>query len=224
MIRVTGGTLRGRILPARVPPNVRPTASRVREAIFSMVGQDLSGWSVLDLFGGSGLMAIEAASRGASPVTVVDRNAGSLACIRANVAAVSADVKVLQGDAASTRVEADLVYLDPPFKDPIGPWIQRAAALARRMVVAEARAGVEWPEVPGFAIDRAKVYGDTAVALYVRVGTLPAGAEDAVVGQDRGVVEHDGGGERVEREPAGLPGVVPGDEIAPDDRGGEDDG
>ena len=66
MIRVTGGALRGRSLPARVPEGVRPTAGRVREAVFSMVGQDLRGWSVLDLFGGSGLIGIEAASRGAA--------------------------------------------------------------------------------------------------------------------------------------------------------------
>lgn len=223
MIRVTGGALRGRMLPGRVPPNVRPTASRVREAVFSMIGQDLSGWSMLDLFGGSGLMAIEAASRGASPVTVIDRSAGSLACIRANVAAVSADVRVVQGDAASAKVEADLVYLDPPFKDPIAPWIERAAALARRMVVAEARAPVEWPDIVGFELDRARTYGDTAVALYVRVGALPGGAEADVVGDDAGVVEHDGGGERVEGEPPGLAGVVPGDELT-GGRRGEDDG
>ncbi len=223
MIRVTGGELRGRVLPARVPPNVRPTASRVREAVFSMVGQDLTGWSMLDLFGGTGLMAIEAASRGAAPVTVVDRNAASLACIRANVAAVGAPVKVVQGDAGSARVEADLVYLDPPFRDPIAPWLARAAPLCRRLLVAEARTPVDWPEIPGFDLDRARAYGDTAVALYVRVGSAAGRAEDAVVREDRGVVEDDGGGEGVEREPPGVAGVVPGDELA-GGRRGEDDG
>ncbi len=215
MIKVTGGALRGRVLPAPVPANVRPTAARVREAVFSMVGQRLDGWSVLDLFGGTGLMAIEAASRGAAPVTVMDRNAAALACIRANVAAVGADVRVVAGDAAVARSPADLVYLDPPFKEPIQPWLERAAALCRRMIVAEARSPVEWPaSLPGFTLDRARTYGDTAVALYVRIGADAGGAEADVVGDDRAVVEHDGGGESVEREPSGIPRVVPGDEIA----------
>jgi len=195
VIKVTGGALRGRLLPARIPPNVRPTAARVREAVFSMVGQELEGWSVLDLFGGTGLMAIEAASRGAGPVTVLDHKAASLVCIRENVAAVGAGVRVLSGDAATVGVSADLVYLDPPFKEPIQPWLVRASGLAQRLVVAEARAPVEWPAVlPGFRLDRARVYGDTAVALYVRAGADAGVPEADVVGQDLGVVEHDGGG------------------------------
>lgn len=222
MIRVTGGALRGRLLPARVPENVRPTGARVREAVFSMLGQDLEGWSMLDLFGGSGLMAIEAASRGADPVTVVDRSAASLACIRANAAAVGATLRVVAGDATNTRIEADLVYLDPPFRDPIARWLAVAAPLCRRVLVAEARAPVEWPELPGFELDRSKTYGDTAIALYVRAGADAGGAEADVVGDDGAVVEDDGGGEGVEREPAGVPGVVAGDEL-PGGRRGEDD-
>ncbi len=195
MIKITGGVLRGRMLPAPIPPNVRPTASRVREAVFSMIGQDLEGWSVLDLFGGTGLMAIEAASRGAGPVTVVDRNAASLKCIRENVAAVGAAVRVVSGDATTAAVTADLVYLDPPFKEPIRPWLERAARLGQRLIVAEARAPVEWPEaLPGFRLERARAYGDTAVALYVRIGADAGVPEADVVGEDRGVIEDDGGG------------------------------
>jgi 16S rRNA (guanine966-N2)-methyltransferase len=215
MIKITGGDLRGRVLTAPVPPNVRPTAARVREAVFSMVGQRLDGWSVLDLFGGTGLIAIEAASRGASPVTVVDRNAASLACIRANVAALGADVRVVSGDATNPRPPADLVYLDPPFKEPIRPWLLRAAPLCQRVLIAEARAPVEWPEnVPGFTLDRTRTYGDTAVALYLRIGANAGGPEADVVGDDRGMIEDDGGGEGVEGEPLRVPRVVPGDDLA----------
>ena len=64
MIRVSGGTLGGRVLKAEVPAGVRPTAIRTRAALFSMLGQDLSGWSWLDACGGTGLMGIEAWSRG----------------------------------------------------------------------------------------------------------------------------------------------------------------
>ena len=69
-MRITGGSLRGRVVPGKVRPGVRPTSSRVREALFSMVGQDLEGVRVLDAFGGSGLLSFEAYSRGAIVTTV----------------------------------------------------------------------------------------------------------------------------------------------------------
>ena len=67
MLRVTGGVLRGRVLPAPLPEGVRPTSARTREALFSIVGQDLEGLSFLDAFGGAGLIAIEAWSRTLKP-------------------------------------------------------------------------------------------------------------------------------------------------------------
>lgn len=194
MIRITGGELRGRVLPGGVAKGVRPTAGRVREAVFSMVGQSLEGWSMLDLCGGTGLMALEAASRGASPVTVVEQSVQAAAAIRANVEALGASVRVRVGDARRLPLDsADLVYLDPPFREPIGPWIARAAPLTTRVLVAEARSGVAWPAAPdGFTLQRARAYGDTALALYVRAGALAGGAEADEVGDDSGVVEDDG--------------------------------
>lgn len=179
VIRITGGALRGRVLPRPVPEGVRPTAGRVREAVFSVLGQDLSGWSMLDLFGGSGLMAIEAASRGADPVRVVEQNPRAAEAIRANAEAVGVSLRVRVGDA--TRVEldpADFVYVDPPYRQPIGPHVMRAAAVCRRVVVAEARTGAEWPDPPeGFERDRIRSYGDTEIALYVRIGAFSGASE-----------------------------------------------
>lgn len=171
MIRITGGALSGRVLPEQVQEGVRPTAARVREAVFSMVGQDLSGWSMLDLFGGTGLMAIESASRGAAPVVCVEKKASTARAIRANVTALGAAVDVAIADASAWSRPADLVYLDPPFREPIADWLGRAAPLTLRVLVAEARAPVEWPEVDGFVLDRSRRYGDTAVAIYVRGST-----------------------------------------------------
>lgn len=168
MIRVSGGRLGGRTLPAPVPEGVRPTAARVREAVYSMVGQDLTGWSMLDLFGGSGLMAIEAASRGAGPVTCVECKTEVARAIRANVGALGAAVDVHLADAASWGAPADFVYLDPPFRDPIEPWLLRTAHLAKRLLVAEARAPVSWPALADFVLARQRAYGDTAVAVYAR--------------------------------------------------------
>ena len=141
-------------------------------------------------------MAIEAASRGASPVVVVDRSRASIACIHANATAFGVTLDLLSIDAVDVRRQADLVYLDPPYRDPIGLWLERAAALSLRVLVAEARAPVDWPkELPGFSLDRARTYGDTAVALYVRIGATAGGAEVQIVGDDRSMVENDGGGE-----------------------------
>lgn len=193
MIRLTGGTARGRRLPAAVPDGVRPTASRVREALFSMIGQDLTGWSVLDLCGGTGLVALEAASRGARPVTVVERSPAAAAAIRKNAAAVGVPVDLRVADARLARLpRAELVYLDPPYRDPIGPWLVRAAGLATRWLVAEVRRGAVPPAVEGFVLDTERRYGDTTLLLYVRRRTEAGGEEANRVGEDAAMVEHDG--------------------------------
>ncbi len=180
MIRLTGGALRGRVLPKPVPATARPTAGRVREALFSMLGQDLSGWSMLDLFGGSGLMALEAASRGAGPVTVVERDARAAATIRANAEGLGVALRVRVEDAAKAKLDlADLVFMDPPYGDGVERWLARGASLCRRALVMEARAGASWPErldgAEGVLVrDTERNYGDTVLAIYLRVDDLSA--------------------------------------------------
>ncbi len=167
MIKVTGGTLRGRVLPAPVPEGVRPTSARAREALFSILGQDLDGLSFIDCFSGSGLMAVEAWSRGARPVTAIDRAPRSLAAIRRNIEAVGAGVEVLASDVARASVVADVVYLDPPFADDIATWIAQVASMSRQVLVAESRAGAKLPEAAGsLPLDRVYTYGDTQLAVY----------------------------------------------------------
>ena len=74
-IRITGGTHRSRKIIVDDQPGLRPTADRTRETLFNWLGQNLSGLRVLDLFAGSGILAFEAASRGATEVTCVDNHA-----------------------------------------------------------------------------------------------------------------------------------------------------
>lgn len=194
MIRITGGSLRGRVLARPVPSGVRPTSGRVREAVFSILGQDLEGWAVLDMFGGSGLMALEAASRGARPVHVVEKDPRIAEGIRANAGALGVDLRVRVGDAARIDLpDADLIYADPPYRQPIGPHVLRAAEVCRRVVVAEARSGAEWPEAPeGFERERIRNYGDTEIALYVRIGALSGSAEVQEIRYDAGMIEDNG--------------------------------
>jgi 16S rRNA (guanine966-N2)-methyltransferase len=118
-MRVVAGELRGRRLVA--PPRgaeVRPTADRVREAIFSIVGP-VEGATVLDLFSGTGALAIEALSRGASEATLVDKRT---ALARRNVGELGlADrSRIVRGDAMRflrrTRRRFDLIFCDPPYR------------------------------------------------------------------------------------------------------------
>lgn len=192
MIRITGGSHRGRVLPRPVPAGVRPTGARVREALFNVVGNNLHGWSMIDLFGGSGLVSLEAASRGAGPVVAVERDPRTAAVIRANAAALGLGVEVRLGDAARVVLApADLVFVDPPYREPIGPWLVRAAACTRRLLVAEVRDLPDEGELPGFAADLPRRYGETSLLLYERVGAGAVHPEAAVVVEDGGVVEHD---------------------------------
>ena len=168
-MRLTGGRLRGRTIPGAVPSGVRPTSSRVREALFSMVGQDLSGWTALDAFGGSGLLGLEAHSRGAE-VLIVEQRARVARQIRDAAAALGAAVGVRCADAAVVLASGavwDLVLLDPPYAEDPGLWLERAAAAVGTLLVIEHSAAQEPPDASGpLRLERRRRYGDTTLSLY----------------------------------------------------------
>ena len=157
------------MLAEGVPADVRPTSSRVREALFSLVGHDLSGIRVLDAYGGTGLLGFEAWSRGAE-VTIVESSATTAARIRANAESLGASVRICTG-----QVEAlapglgrfDGVLADPPYRfDPI-PIVAALTAVADGWLVLETDERVPAPEPPaGWAMDRRRTYGGTALAVY----------------------------------------------------------
>jgi 16S rRNA (guanine966-N2)-methyltransferase len=117
-VRVVGGELRGRRIEAPRGGAVRPTADRVREAIFSILG-DVSGTRVLDLFCGTGALAVEALSRGATTATLVDRRTSAA---RRNVRSLGLNDRcsIVRDDAlrflGRGRATFDLVFCDPPYK------------------------------------------------------------------------------------------------------------
>lgn len=167
-MRLTGGRLRGRILSGGVSAGVRPTSSRVREALFSMVGQDLEGWRALDAFGGSGLLGFEAFSRGAE-VTIVEKRRGVARAIQRTADELGAVVSVRCADAAAVLASGtwDLILLDPPYAlDPVA-WLERAAGAASEVVVIEHESGRDVPEEIGLLVrDRQRRYGSTTLSLY----------------------------------------------------------
>src|SRR3954468_5838465 len=99
-MRVVAGAYKGRRLHAPRGRRTRPTADRVREALFSILG-DVSGLRVLDLFAGSGALGIEALSRGASEAVFVDRDPRAIAAIKRNLDAVGTEATVVQGQATA---------------------------------------------------------------------------------------------------------------------------
>jgi 16S rRNA (guanine966-N2)-methyltransferase len=117
-VRVVAGEFKGRRLHAPRGARTRPTADRVREALFSMLG-DVSGARVLDLYAGSGALGIEALSRGAQSTVFVERDRAALAALRRNLDAVGADADVRRQDVGRflARPEGtfDLVFCDPPY-------------------------------------------------------------------------------------------------------------
>ncbi len=121
--RVIAGRFGGRRLQAPPGAATRPTADRVREALFSILGARVEGADVLDLFAGSGALGLEALSRGAGRATFVDTAPAALKALRANLAALGADAEVVRADAlrwlraaSGGARQYDLVFLDPPYR------------------------------------------------------------------------------------------------------------
>ena len=172
-MRVIAGELGGRRLVTARGARTRPTAERVREAVFSMLGE-LDGTVVLDLFAGSGALGIEALSRGATRATFVEREPRALAALRTNltVLALTERARVIGGDAlAALRRDDkyDLVFLDPPYAIVGG----LAGALSRDLpdvLAAGARVVSESdrraPLALALPLLRERRYGDTLIRIH----------------------------------------------------------
>jgi 16S rRNA (guanine966-N2)-methyltransferase len=120
-LRIVGGRWRGRRLPVISQPGLRPTTDRVRETLFNWVAPWIEGSRCLDCFSGSGALGLEAASRGAREVLLLEQSAAAVRGLQASVAALAADqvsvrrTDALQWLAAATVTPFDLCFVDPPF-------------------------------------------------------------------------------------------------------------
>lgn len=120
-VRLIGGLWKRSKLPVADRPGLRPTPDRVRETLFNWLGQDLSGWSVLDAFAGSGALGFEAASRGATRVVLIEQDAELIGSLRQTASRLGAtQVELIRADALGWMRRCpspafDLVLLDPPF-------------------------------------------------------------------------------------------------------------
>jgi 16S rRNA (guanine966-N2)-methyltransferase len=172
-VRVVAGEFKGRRLEAPRGMRTRPTADRVREALFSMLG-DVSGARVLDLFAGSGALGIEALSRGAASAVFVERDPRAAAAIERNLSSLGLDQRVLRQDALRFMARAeggtfDLVFCDPPYDSAsrlAGPLAERLPALtaqgARIVIESDKRRPLELP----LPLVKERTYGDTRIAIH----------------------------------------------------------
>lgn len=168
-MKLTGGVARGRTVPSPEDRRVRPTSSRVREALFSMLGSAVVDARVLDAFSGSGLLALEAWSRGAQ-VVAVERQARTVSALRKAATQLGATIDVRAGDVyevLKTLPPFDGALLDPPYVDDPNIVLQRMAPHVRGWMMLEHSSKVRSPDAPaGWRCDRRRVYGASCLALF----------------------------------------------------------
>jgi 16S rRNA (guanine966-N2)-methyltransferase len=187
-MRITGGTLRGRKLRTLNSLTTRPTQDRVREALFSMLGETTRDARFLDLCAGSGAVGIEAWSRGAAYVCWVEQHRRAAEVLRRNVEELCPGVGDVVGCDAVLALKKhlvkapfDIIFCDPPYGDKSGRvtaregvgFLRAALELALRervlaeggVFVAELRAESEPLECPGWHLVRDRVYGESALRI-----------------------------------------------------------
>ena len=181
VLRIIGGTWRGRKLRFPDRPDLRPTPDRVRETLFNWLGTRTAGARCLDLFAGSGALGLEALSRGAAHVTFVEHDPVAARELRARLAQWQASgAEVECADALQflhgTPEPFDLVFLDPPFGSQLLAGAARGLSErgwlrpeARIYVESPARGGA--PQLPGaFSPLKAKRAGEVGYHLYAYSG------------------------------------------------------
>ncbi|MDO9250998.1 16S rRNA (guanine(966)-N(2))-methyltransferase RsmD [Hydrogenophaga sp.] len=142
-VRIIGGLWKRTRLPVADRPGLRPTPARVRETLFNWLGQDLTGLRCLDAFAGTGALGLEAASRGAAEVVLVDSDTHLVKALEGIKTRLKADaVRVERGDGVAALLQRrgqalDVVFLDPPFADGANEALFSAALQAARQALGD---------------------------------------------------------------------------------------
>jgi 16S rRNA (guanine966-N2)-methyltransferase len=173
-MRIIAGQWRGRPLIAPQGQDTRPTADRVREALFSMLASRLGsfeGLQVADLFAGSGALGLEALSRGAAHCVFVENDRRAVEAIRANIASLgaSAEVRARGAEHSALPGPVDLAFLDPPYGSGLAP-----AVLAKLPVAAGGWASVETGRsepvaAEGYEVEAERSFGKARITLLRRL-------------------------------------------------------
>lgn len=177
-MRVITGKARGVVLKTPDGMQTRPTTDRVKEALFSIIQFDIPGCKVLDLFGGTGQLGIEALSRGASSAVFVDSSDTACKLIRENLrrTKLESDGKVIRSDymdfLKNSREKFDIIFLDPPYAE---VFLENALKFiteidilqSNGIIVTERSLDKELPfHFEGFSRSKDYKYGNTLITLY----------------------------------------------------------
>ena len=186
-MRISGGSMRGRKVPSK-RAGVRPTKERVREALFSSISSRLPGAVFLDLFAGSGVVGLEALSRGVSEVVWVDVGRGQTRDLEgwlssASSGEVAAETRVICRDvfeylAGYRGAGVDIIFADPPYdRDGTEDWFPRLVTLISDrevltpggILIMEVAGGEQLEPSEGWQLLREKQYGDTGLWVFERL-------------------------------------------------------
>lgn len=181
MLRIAGGRWRGRKLFVPDEIDTRPTAGRIKEALFSMLYGHIEGARVLDLFGGSGALAFEALSRGAEYAVIGDNAKAALRAINQNIQKLGAQsqARALQGswELNIKRLGGEgktftLILIDPPYTMKPAPILQEicdCGLLDKNGILILEHATKEGiPQVQGLLVKKTRSYRDTTLTIYER--------------------------------------------------------
>ncbi|TFG61952.1 MAG: 16S rRNA (guanine(966)-N(2))-methyltransferase RsmD [Spirochaetales bacterium] len=177
-MRITGGRYLNRtvLFPKSGPGgSIRPSMDRMRQSIFNILG-DLSGCSFLDLFAGSGIIGLEAASRGAEPVVLVEKDRHKRETVLKNLSWVETDIKLYSVPAESFVARCtdrfNIIFLDPPFRygykdDLVRRILDRKLLKEEGLLLIHHPKQEDWPEsFPGCPRRDTRRYGQSVVEIY----------------------------------------------------------
>ncbi len=185
-VRIVAGKWRGRWLPVCDEPELRPTPERIRETLFNWLAPRIEGARCLDLFAGTGVLGLEALSRGAAEAVFVERSVTAARSLRKSVAMLAADTAVVHVSDAfawlrdSKPQAMDVVFLDPPYAleslTELCRLLQANSWLAKgASIYMEQDRGDERPDLPdGYTVVRDKTAGNVRYSLAM----TPAISED----------------------------------------------
>lgn len=182
-MRVVSGSYRGRTLKAVPGKQTRPTTDKIKESIFNIIGPYFDGGVMLDLYAGSGGMAIEAVSRGMNHAFLCEKNRQALQTIRANIEMTKEIEKftIVGGDSKKSihqlsKLEPfepfELVFIDPPYhlqeiEQDILSMIEQGVLSKEATIVCEVEKQTQLPEIIGeFELVKRVEYGITAIHIY----------------------------------------------------------
>ncbi len=171
-MRVVGGKYRGKKLKSFEGEDIRPTLDRVKENLFNIMQNSVFGCRFLDLFGGTGAIGIEAVSRGAEEVFIVERSKDAVKIIKDNLNGVKERVNVIFGDSLTflktTDKTFDIIYVDPPYAEGLYKQVfnivkERRLLNKDGVMVAESESPLK--EIDGLEIVKEKKYGRVYITV-----------------------------------------------------------